>query len=298
MSTTELKSLIELLTARPAPENETVAQRRDRFGKLGQLLPAPPDAQVTVAPVGGVPAETVAAPGTAGDRVILYLHGGGYVIGGPDTHRALAYNLSRAADARVVVLDYRLAPEHPFPAAVEDATAAYGALLAAGTPPGRIVVAGDSAGGGLVVGTLLSLRDAGQPLPAGGFCISPWTDMEGTGESLVRLAARDVMVQKAGLAWMASLYMNGADPRHPYASPIHADLKGLPPLLIHVGSAEMLFDDAIRLAERAHAADVDVTVEVGPNMVHVWHLFAPILGEGLEAIGRAGHWIAWRTGRA
>jgi len=293
MSARELKELIGLLTSRPMPENPTVALLRERFEKLGQLLPAPDDAVVEALSAGGVPAERVSAPGAeAGD--ILFLHGGGYVIGSPATHRNLAYNLSKATGCRVLVLDYRLAPEHPFPAAVDDALAGYRWLVENGAAPGRLAVAGDSAGGGLTVAALVAIRDAGLPLPAAAVAISPWTDMQATGASIEAKAAADPIVEKSRLLEMARLYMNGADPRIPLASPLHADLAGLPPLLIHVGSAEILLDDAVRLAERARAAGVETELEVAEDMIHVWHLFAPMLSEGREAIGRAGAFLRRR----
>jgi acetyl esterase/lipase len=223
--------------------------------------------------------------------VILYLHGGGYVIGSIDTHRELTGRLSRAAAARVFLIDYRLAPEHPFPAAVEDATAAYRWLLQNGATSSRTVIAGDSAGGGLTLATLVALRDAGVPLPAAGVCLSPWTDMEGIGESMATRAHLDPMVQHDRLLHMASLYLNGADPRAPLAAPLYANLTELPPLLIQVGTAETLLDDATRFADRAKTAGVDVTLEAWDDMIHVWQLFASMLPEGQQAIDRLGEYI-------
>lgn len=239
----------------------------------------------------GVPAEWVTAVGIEPEGVILYLHGGGYVIGSIATHRGLAERLSHAADARVLVIDYRLAPEHPFPAAVEDATTAYRWLLASGIHPARISIAGDSAGGGLAVATLVALRDAGDPLPTTGVCQSPWVDLEGIGESMTIRAGLDPMVQKEGLLHMASMYLGSAAPRTPLAAPLYADLTGLPPLLIQVGTSETLYDDAIRLADRATAAGVNVTLEPWQDMIHVWQLFAPMLPEGQQAIDRIGEYI-------
>ena len=299
MSAAELSKLVELLTSRPAPLDTPLAAMRERFGKLAEFLPTPADATLEPVDAGGVPAEFVAAPGADPAATILYLHGGGYAIGSAATHRSLAYNLSAASGARALTVDYRLAPEHAYPAAVEDATAAYRWLLQHGGTPARTVIAGDSAGGGLAVATLLNLRGGrAAPLPAGGFCISPWTDLAGTGASIKTNATRDPMVEEARLHRYAGLYANGADLREPLASPLYGELAGLPPLLIHVGSSEILLDDAIRLAERAQAADVDVELEVAPNMVHIWHLFAPMLGEGRAAVARAGRWIRDRVGTA
>ncbi|WP_417515373.1 alpha/beta hydrolase [Minwuia sp.] len=288
MTVQELDGLIELLTARPQPENPTPGEMRERFDKLAQFLPLPNDAQVTAVDAGGVPSEWVSAPGVSGDRVIFYLHGGGYVIGSVTTHRRLAYDFSKAADARVLVVDYRLAPEHPYPAAVEDAVAAYRWLLGQGTSPSNIAIAGDSAGGGLTMATLVSLRDRKIDLPACAVPMSPWVDLEGVGDSMTSKHDVDPMVQKAGLDRMAAFYVGDADYRDPLVSPMHADLSGLPPLLIQVGTRETLLDDARRLHEKALADGVISSLEEAGGMVHVWHLFAPMLSEGRDAIDRAG----------
>src|SRR5215470_9804425 len=221
---------------------------------------------------GGVKAEWIVPPNASEDRVILYLHGGGYVMGSINTHRAMVARIARSSQARALALDYRLAPEHPFPTAVDDATAAYRWLLSQNINPSRIVVAGDSAGGGLTLATLLALRDAKVPLPAAGVCLSPWVDMEGTGASMTTRAKADPVVQKQGLLGMAQLYLGGKDPKSPLAAPLHADLRGLPPLFIHVGDAETLLDDSTRVAEKAKKAGVKVDLEVWSEMPHVWHL--------------------------
>jgi acetyl esterase/lipase len=245
---------------------------------------------------GGVPAEWVAAEGCAEDRVLIYVHGGGYVIGSVRTHRVLMADLSRASGARVLGLDYRLAPEHPFPAPVEDTVSAYRWLLSEGFDPAKISVAGDSAGGGLTVAALVQIRYVGLPMAGAGVCISPWVDMEGTGDSVVSKAEEDPMVEKEGLVFMAGTYLAGADPRAPLAAPLYADLHELPPLLIQVGSAEILLDDANRLTERARKAGVEVELNVWEDMIHVWHMFAPILPEGQQAIAQAGEFIKKHTG--
>ena len=257
--------------------------------------PAPADVKCTPVNAGGVPAEWIVAPGTAEDRFLLYLHGGGYVLGSINTHREMISRLSRAAGVRALALDYRLAPEHPFPAAVDDATAAYRWLLSQGAKPERTAIAGDSAGGGLTLAALVTIRDAKLPLPGAGVCLSPWTDMEGGGASMTSKAKEDPVVQKEGLLGMAKLYLGGADPKSPLAAPLHADLRGLPPLLIQVGSAETLLDDSTLIAERAKAAGVKVDLEVWSEMIHVWHLFAPILPEGQEAIAKIGKFIREHT---
>jgi epsilon-lactone hydrolase len=237
----------------------------------------------------------VMAPGCDPDRAVLYLHGGGYVIGSINTHRRLAYDISAASGARVLVIDYRLAPEHPFPAAVEDAAKAWRWLLQQNFATNRLAIAGDSAGGGLTIATLVNLRDQKFDLPACAVAISPWIDLEGAGNSITTRAAQDPMVQKDGLLWMAGLYLGGKDAKTPLAAPLHADLKGLPPILVQVGTAEMLLDDSTRIAERLHAAGVDVRLSVWPNMLHVFPLFAPILSEGRNGCLEIGNYIRGRT---
>jgi len=301
MASPENKKLLELLWKNyPGPSNyekmkDKVAKMRDNFVRTTRSFTAPADTLITPVDVAGIAAEWVCAPGVQQDRVLLYLHGGGYVIGSVDTHRGLIARLSKAANCRALALDYRLAPEHRYPAAVEDATKAYRWLLAQGVAPGKIAIAGDSAGGGLTMATLVALRDAGDPLPAAAAPISPWVDLEGTGESMKTRVDVDPMVEPGGLFGMAKIYLGDADPRQPTASPLYAELSGLPPLLIQVGDLETLLDDATRLAARAKAAGVDATLEVWPEMVHVWHLFAPMLPEGREAIARIGAFLQEKT---
>jgi epsilon-lactone hydrolase len=245
--------------------------------------------------VGGVPSEWV-RPATvvASDACVLYLHGGGYAIGSCNTHRPLASHLAARAGLAVLVIDYRLAPEHPYPAAVDDALTAYAWLLARGFDPARIVVAGDSAGGGLTLATLLALRDRGLPLPALGVAISPWTDLTLSGESMESMADRDPMVKRKGLQRMADWYVGSADATDPLASPHFADPTGLPPLLVHAGEVEALRADAVRFADRAAAAGVDVTLEVWPEMIHVWHVFGPRVPEAEAAVTRIAEFVAAR----
>ena len=296
MASPELTDIIALLRSRPVVENPPVADMRKGFDVLASKFPLTPEFTFNRVNAGGVPAAWVEAPGIDPGRAILYLHGGGYVIGSIDTHRELAGRLSQAATGRVLIIDYRLAPEHPYPAAVEDAAAAYRWLLAeGGATPARTVIAGDSAGGGLTVATMLALREMGDPLPAAGVCLSPWVDMEGIGDSMTAKAGVDPMVRHEGLVRMAGLYLDGADPRTPLAAPLYADLSGLPPLLIQVGTAETLLDDATRLSERAKAAGVEVTLESWDDMIHVWHLFAPLLPEGQQAVERVGKYVRQRA---
>src|SRR5271166_6165128 len=293
MASEQLGKVIERIKAAPQNPNAPMAQRRAGMERISERVPA--DVICEKVNAGGVDAEWIAAPGANADRVILYLHGGGYVAGSIKTHRAMISRIARASSARALAIDYRLAPEHPFPAAVQDATAAYRWLLANGYQPGRIVIAGDSAGGGLTLAALLAIRDAKLPMPAGAVPISPWTDLEGTGESIRTRAAKDVMVTQDDLASSAKQYYGAHDPKDPLVSPLHGDFRGLPPMLIHVGDAEILLDDATRVAARAKAAGVQVELEVWDEMPHVWHVFAKILPEGQQAIDKIGKFVIART---
>jgi acetyl esterase/lipase len=282
MADPEVATLREMLAQRPRPTE--IAERRQGFDAFAQAFPTAGDIVVEKVSANGVPAEWTSAQGADTSRAVLYLHGGGYVIGSLDSHRHLTSEIARDFGGRTLALHYRLSPEQPFPAPVEDALAGYRYLLDLGIAPKNIAIAGDSAGGGLVVAALVAIRDAGLAQPSCGWCISPWVDMEGIGASMTGKAAEDPMVQKEPLLEMSALYLNGADPRSPLAAPIYADLRGIAPLYIHVGAAETLLDDAIRLASVAGAADVPVTLEVWPEMPHVWHLFHPRLGAGRRAI--------------
>jgi len=291
MSQQQLDSLVQMMKAAPLLQNPTIEQQRAGFEQMAAMFPVEADITREAVTANGVKAEWISAPDADSGRAILYLHGGGYVIGSIATHRSLAGRLSRAAKARVLVIDYRLAPEHPFPAAVDDSVAAYRWMLAQGIKPSRIAVAGDSAGGGLTAATLVAIRDAKLPLPGAGALLSPWVDMEGIGESMTTKDNVDPMVHKDGLLGMAKAYLGGQNPRTPLAAPLYADLTGLPPLLIQVGTSETLLDDASRLAERAKKAGVNVTYEPWEKMIHVWHIFAPMLDEGQQAIERIGAFV-------
>jgi acetyl esterase/lipase len=289
MADKEIAALREMLAQRPRPSD--IAERRAGFDAFAKVFPTAGDIVVERTTANGVPAEWTSAPGADASRAVLYLHGGGYVIGSLDSHRHVTSEIARDFGGRTLALHYRLSPEQPFPAPVEDAVAAYRHLLDGGFAPGNIAIAGDSAGGGLVVAALVAIRDAGLPLPACGWCISPWVDMEGIGASMTGKAGEDPIVQKEPLLEMARLYLNGADPRAPLAAPMYADLRGLPPLLIQVGAAETLLDDSTRLAAVAGAQDVRVTMEVWPEMVHVWHLFHPRLSAGRRAITEGAAYV-------
>jgi len=295
MASAELQSVIEMLRAGAAAAGTSIAEMRAGMEAMAGLLPPPKDVTCEPVDAGGVPAEWVAAPQARADRVVLYLHGGGYVLGSLRTHRMLVSNISREAQARVLSADYRLAPENPFPAAVEDGVAVYRSLLRSGTPAARIAIAGDSAGGGLTVAVLLALRDAGEPLPAAAVCLSPWLDLALTGDSLTTLAEIDPLLRSDHLALVTDAYLGGADPRTPLASPLYAKLEGLPPMLIQVGTAEVLLDDSTRFAAAARRAGVDVTLEKWEEMIHVWQAFALILPEGRQAIARIGEYLRKRV---
>ncbi len=245
---------------------------------------------------GGVPAEMISRDDSDPSRVTIYVHGGGFVIGSVRTHRVLMSKLASASGAKVLGLEYRMAPENPFPAAVEDTIAAYRWLLSQGYGPGKISIAGDSAGGGLVVSALVSLRYLGEPMAGAGWCISPWVDFEGLGNSMTSNAEVDPVVAKEGLEFMAGLYLGNRDRRTPLAAPLYADLHGLPPMLVQVGGDETLLDDSTRLTDKLKEAKVPVDLEVWDDMFHVWHAFAPILPEGQRAIDRAGAFIKETTG--
>jgi len=224
-------------------------------------------------------------------RTVLYCHGGGYYFCSPESHRALVFRLAARSGARTFSLDYRLAPEHPFPAALEDALAAYRRLLADGTPPDSIVIAGDSAGGGLALATLVALRDAGDPLPAAGVLFSPWTDLAATGGTIESNDGLDAMFCGAAIGRAAKFYIGDANPLNPHLSPLYADFSGLPPLLIQASSTEVLLDDARRVAQRARAAGVSVELEVWPGMPHVWQLWTPFMPEAKQALERAAQFV-------
>ena len=244
---------------------------------------------------GGVPAEWIVPSGITTQNCILWLHGGTFYAGSINSHRSVAANVAIAAKMRILLIDYRLAPEHPFPAGPEDSRAAYLWLLDQGIPSTCITVVGDSAGGALAAGLVVSLRQAGKPMPASVVCLSPAFDLTFEGETWKTNLKSDVMLdlakEKAGIA----LYLNGTDPRDPFASPLYADLKGLPPMLIQVGSSEALLSDAARFSEKARAAGVDVTLEVWEEMQHEWQFAVGILPEARRAVERISEYIRQHT---
>jgi monoterpene epsilon-lactone hydrolase len=241
--------------------------------------------------VNNIPAEWIAPPGLSTQRVILYLHGGSFNAGSVASHRSLAANLATACKARVLIIDYRLAPEHPFPCAQEDALEAYEWLLSSGIPAEKIIVAGDSAGGTLTLTLLVQLRDQSKPLPALAVCLSPATDLTMAGESWTSNRSKDVMLDPRNIRTSIEVYLRDADPLSPLASPLYAELHGLPPLLIQVGSDECLLSDCTRFAEQAKQAGVPVTLEVWDGMQHVWQFAASLLPEGRQAIDHIAKYI-------
>jgi acetyl esterase/lipase len=292
MASRQLEKLLGGMRAAGSFEGDLTTMRK--MMSRAPAYPKPDDMTWEPADAAGVPAEWVVPADAVPGRAIVYFHGGGYATGTLESARALSSHLARATRARLLAVDYRLAPEHPFPAAVDDAVTAYRYVIAAGHAPEAVVLCGDSSGGGLALATLVALRDLGDPLPATAIGLSPWTDLTLSGTSLQSNADADPMVSASTLALMADAYLGDVDPRTPTASPLFADLAGLPPLLLQVGSDEMLRDDTTRFAERAGAAGVDVTLEMWDNVFHVWHSFADLLPEARDAIDRIGTYARLR----
>jgi monoterpene epsilon-lactone hydrolase len=293
--TTGIEGVRALLTGRPRPVGW--AERRARIEEVAAVDAPPAEVAFTPTTIAGVPAEWSAAPGADARRVLLFLHGGGYCSGSVVSHRGMASRAGQAGGMRVLALQYRLAPEHPFPAALDDARAAYEALLAQGFRPEDVAVGGDSAGGGLSLALMVSLRDAGRPLPGCAWLASPWVDLAMTGASMDGKDAEDPLIHRAYLEELGAAYRAGAPATDPLVSPLHADLAGLPPVLVQVGSAETLLDDAVRIAGRLGAAAVPVRLEVWPRMIHAWMLWAARLAEGRQALASAGAFLAARGRR-
>jgi monoterpene epsilon-lactone hydrolase len=274
----------------------SIAELRRRTDAGARLLPVPGDVSVQTAESGGVPGEWIVPRGAPPDRALLYIHGGGFIFCSLVTHRALVARIARAAGTRAFSIDYRLAPEHPFPAALDDCLAAYRGLLQGGFDPKRIVVAGDSAGGTLTLVLMLALRRAGDPLPAAGVCLSPVTDMLWTGESMRSKKSGDPVFPDGGSGPLGksihSGYIGSEDPRNPLISPLYGDPRGWPPILFHVGENEVLLDDSTRMAERVRAAGGQAEIVVWNGMWHVFQVFAPILPEANRSIRRIGEFIA------
>ncbi|MEX2327826.1 MAG: alpha/beta hydrolase, partial [Pseudomonadales bacterium] len=270
---------------------------RRRMQTSTRMMPSIPD-HVSCSPVdaGGVACEWIVSDQADSDRVLMYLHGGGYVFGGPDSHRDLASRLSEAAGMRVLLVDYRLAPESPFPMALEDATDCYRWLLGEGFDPVRIAIGGDSAGGGLTVATMVNLKNLGLPLPAAAILLSPWTDLSGSGDSVAENEKADPMLSAAALDTFAGLYLGDRDRRAPLASPLFADLAGMPPVLVQVGSTEILLSDAHRLVAKLREAGGKALIDIWPKMPHVFQVLAARIPEGKQAIIQLGEFLKSHTG--
>jgi len=294
MPDADIARIRAMLTSRPRPTDPE--ERRQRLDAFGQALGAPDDARLEPFEIAGVPAEWSATPGADAHRAVLYLHGGGYMAGSIVSHRYVAVEIGRAAHARTLAVGYRLAPEHPYPAQLEDALAAYDMLRSQGFAPGEIAVGGDSAGGNLTLSLLLSLRERGLPLPACGWLISPWSDLTASGATMQSKAAVDPMISKPYLLELAQAFAGSRALADPLISPQYADLAGLPPLLIQVGADETLLDDAITLAGRAGAAGVAVTLEVWPDMIHAFPMFFPQVAASREATEHAGAFMRRHLG--
>ena len=285
---------LRFLKNRQGGRQVQVAKARRRLKLIEPFVPrSPAGTQTAALDAGGVNAVRVAVRQARSDRYVLYFHGGGYAFGSAALFRDFTWRIGVAARACVLYFDYRLAPEHPFPAALEDAFTVY-RWLAGRLDPRRIAFMGDSAGGGLALATLYKLRDEGLALPGAAVTVSPWTDLALTGPSLRLNAAADPVLNVMKLPALANGYLAGADPRNRYASPLYGDASGLPPTLIHVGSDEILRDDAVRMAERLRAAGCEVEIDVWPRMPHAWHLYARIVPEGRHAIERIGAFLQQR----
>ncbi len=298
MASEALETIVGLLKNANPIQGDTVLEMRTAMEAASAATPVPEGVTFTPVDAGGVPAEWNDAESVRQDHVLVYYHGGGYCMGSLNTHRGLTARVSRLANLRVLSVDYRLGPEHAHPAAVEDAVAAYRFVLDQGIAPEKVALAGDSAGGGLTIAALIAIRDRGLPLPGCGVGISAWTDMTASGDSIKTKASEDPMLGDiSALQMMVDAYLGkDGDKKAPLASPVFADLAGLPPLLLQVGSAEVLLDDSTRLAERAEAAGVDVTLKVWQDMFHVWHAFAEMLPEGLEATQELADFVDRKLG--
>jgi epsilon-lactone hydrolase len=293
MAGNEIDAIRALLSSKPRPVGWT--QRRERLDEVGSVWPVAEDVNLDVVDFDGVPGEWSIAPGSDASRMLMFFHGGGYCSGSILSHRRMVTEAGRVAGTRTLAVGYRLAPEHPFPAALDDALTAWRFLRNEGVEAGRIAIGGDSAGGGLTVALINRLRDAGEELPGCAWLVSPWTDLTMSGETLATKDAVDPIIHKGYLDELADAYLPaGIDRTDPRVSPLYANLKGLPPTLIQVGSAETLLADATRFAAAAGADDVPVKLEIWPHMIHAWHLWNAHLEPGRRALAHAGAFIRER----
>jgi acetyl esterase/lipase len=290
MAESEIDAVRALLGAKPRPVGW--AERRARIDEVGSVWPAAGDIQLEPVDLDGVPGEWSIVPGSDASRVLMFFHGGGYCSGSITSHRRMVTEAGRAAGVRTLAVAYRLAPEHPFPAAIEDTLTAWRCLVAQGIAPSHIAVGGDSAGGGLTLALTMTLRDAGQALPGCLWLASPWTDLTMSGETLASKDAVDPLIHKPYLEELRDAYLPaGMDRRDPRVSPLFAGLRGLPPTLIQVGSCETLLADSTRFSAAAGAADVPVTLEIWPHMIHAWPMWNARLEPGRQALANAGAFI-------
>jgi acetyl esterase/lipase len=271
------------------------AEIRKRFQRMEWLVPPPRrGTRIKAVDAGGVPGELVTTTKSRPDRFLLYLHGGAYLFGSPRLYRHFIWRIADAAHATVLIIDYRLAPEHPFPAGLEDAVTSWRWLLANGATPAGAAIAGESAGGGLALATMLKLRDDNLPLPAAAVVMSPWTDLALTAPSLHLNAQSDPMLVAGDVPRFAAAYLGGADAHNPYASPLYGDAHGLPATLIQAGGDEILRDDVVRMAEKMRAAGCEIELQVWPQMPHTWQLLAPVLPEARAAIDEIARFFKHR----
>jgi acetyl esterase/lipase len=290
MAQSEIESIRALLSSKPRPVGWL--ERRKRLDDVGSVWPVAEDVELAAVDVNGIPGEWSMAPGSDSSRVLMFFHGGGYCSGSIVSHRRLVAEAGRAAGVRTLAIGYRLAPEHPFPAAYDDALTAWRFLRDQNVPAAHIAIGGDSAGAGLTVALITRLRDAHEELPGCAWLISPWTDLTMSGSTVFTKDAIDPLIHKQYLNELADSYLAaGIDRKDPRVSPLYADLKGFPPALIQVGSAETLLDDATRFAATAGAADVRVTLEIWPHMIHAWPLWNAHLEPGRRALASAGAFI-------
>jgi acetyl esterase/lipase len=292
VSTEQRENLESILRQSAFPADIDLNEQRRQLSELVSAQPLPADVTVTAAALGGVPTAEITIGGTEPRHVILYFHGGVYVLGDAFQAAGLASQIARRTRAKVISVDYRLAPEHPYPAAVDDALAAYQALLEGGTPPTDIAFAGESAGGGLAVATLVNARDHGLPLPTAAYLMSPYADLTLAGATMETKREVDVLMSRDNLQARVADYTAGHDAALGLISPVFADLSGLPPLIIQAGTHEVLLDDAVRLARQAATADVAVTLDITPGVPHVFQSFSPILDEAAAALDRAGQLLS------
>jgi epsilon-lactone hydrolase len=290
MTADQLHALDEMLRSGPLDLGGELQEQRHVLVEMLTSIPLPDDVQTKTGELAGIPAITVDIDGINSSGVVFYLHGGAYALGTAESSVGLASDVARRAQARAVTLDYRLAPEHPYPAALEDAVTAYEALLKV-TDPAQVAFVGESAGGGLVLATLVAIRDRGLPLPSAAAVFSPWADLTLSGATITTKADVDVALTPEGLRRRGGEYVGSGDAAAPTVSPVFADLTGLPPLLIQAGSHEILLDDAVRIAAHAAAADVAVDLQITPGAPHVFQGFAAILTEGDEALTAAGDFL-------